>query len=137
MIKSLSITFIFMFLHCINLLSAEYTVTLKKSVIIDWGGDPVCNCPLQEYSICNELYTNKEIYFEIGDIMNKYYTLKKSFEYRDEPGGKDIYELKKKYINKTFRIVVKYERCKEDIYDENCMQQNSYNNHLKSIYSIN
>ena len=137
MIKSLSITCIFMFINCMNLLSVEYTVTLKKSVIINWGGDPVCNCPEPEYSICNDFYTNKEIYFELDDLLERYYNLKKSYNDRDGHGGKDIYELKKNYKNKIFRIVVKYERCQEDIDDENCREEISYNNHLKSIYSIN
>ena len=135
MIKSLSITCIFMFINCMNLLSVEYTVTLKKSVIINWGGDPACNCPEPEYSICNDFSTNKEIYFELGDLLERYYNLKKSYNDREGHGGKDIYELKKNYKNKIFRIVVKYERCQED--DEYCREKISYNNHLKSIYSIN
>lgn len=120
-----------------NIYAEEYTVTFKNSLTIYWGGDPVCNCPWPEESYFIDAYSNRSISFaDVNNIINKYYTKQKSFESRDERGGKDIWKLKSAYRNKRFRITIKYERCREDIDDENCRSEVSYNNHLKSIYQI-
>lgn len=116
--------------------SREYTVIFKNSVIIYWGGDPVCNCPWPEDAYFLDVYTNKEISFaDDKNILSRYYVKQKSFQ-SSERGGKDIWKLKSAYRNKKFRIDIRYERCKEDIEEEGCLSVVTYNNQLKSIYQL-
>jgi hypothetical protein len=137
MLNILTITSMLIVIASSNLYSEEYNVTFKNSLLLYWGGDPACDCPLPEEAIFIEKYTNREI--EVADdnyIIKRYYTLQKSFQDEDGRSGKDIWKLKSKYRNKIFRIVVKYDRCLESYRDAYSNCDNFYNNQLKSIYPI-
>jgi hypothetical protein len=129
--------FLLVLFSSFNLFSEEYIVTFKSSMIIEYGGDPACDCPWPENSPFIDEYTNREVFISDNTgIINKYFTLQKSFGYNSEPGGKEIWKLKKQYQKKRYRIVVKYERCRDEIDEDFCQRSVSYNHHLKSIYQI-
>lgn len=136
MINNLKLVCLLTLIFSANIYSNEYRVSFKNNIILLWGGDPVCNCPLPEEAIFIEQRTNREIKIADNSIIERYYTLQKSFNY-DERSGKQMWRLKSKYRNKIFRIVVKYDRCIELNSNEYVNCDIYYNNQLKSIYPIN